>query len=164
MQAALFGQGPMAGGMGGVLSWLPGLSEGGYTGAGGKHEPAGVVHKGEVVWSQRDVARAGGVAVVETARRSGRLPGGYAEGGVVAMPMVPRVADAGGVLRALADRATGMLQNGGQSGGEVGVRVYVDETGNWQAKVEKISGKVSAQVVASTNRRQSDKQFLRGGR
>ncbi|QGL94564.1 phage tail tape measure protein [Stenotrophomonas maltophilia] len=55
-------------------------STGGYTGDGGVHQPAGVVHKGEVVWSQRDVARAGGVEVVEAMRRGLR---GYAEGGQV---------------------------------------------------------------------------------
>jgi len=57
-----------------------GFSSGGYTGAGGKYQPAGIVHKGEVVWSQRDVALAGGVATVE-AMRKGHT--GYAEGGVV---------------------------------------------------------------------------------
>lgn len=36
-----------------------GYAEGGYTGAGGKYEPAGIVHKGEVVFSQSDVARIG---------------------------------------------------------------------------------------------------------
>ncbi len=59
-----------------------GFAEGGYTGAGGVNTPAGIVHKGEVVWSQRDVARAGGVGVVEGMRR-GLL--GYAAGGVVGM-------------------------------------------------------------------------------
>jgi hypothetical protein len=45
-----------------------GYSEGGYTGDGGKYEPAGIVHKGEVVWSQSDIARAGGVSIVEAMR------------------------------------------------------------------------------------------------
>lgn len=54
--------------------------KGGYTGHGGVHEPAGIVHRGEVVWSQRDVARAGGVAVVD-AMRLGRR--GYDDGGIV---------------------------------------------------------------------------------
>lgn len=53
-------------------------STGGYTGDGGVNEPAGVVHKGEVVWSQRDVARAGGVDIVEAMRRG---LAGYADGG-----------------------------------------------------------------------------------
>lgn len=56
-------------------------SSGGYTGHGGKYEPAGVVHKGEVVFSQRDVARHGGVAMVERLRLKG-----YADGGVVGLP------------------------------------------------------------------------------
>lgn len=64
-----------------------GFAEGGYTGPGGKHVPAGVVHKGEVVWSQADVARAGGVGIVEAMRQGYR---GYAEGGVVAPPMAGR--------------------------------------------------------------------------
>jgi tape measure domain-containing protein len=35
------------------------FAEGGYTGAGGKYEPAGVVHKGEYVFTQEDVQRIG---------------------------------------------------------------------------------------------------------
>ena len=56
------------------------FDDGGYTGDGGKHEPAGVVHRGEVVWSQADVRRAGGVATVEAMRLGKR---GYADGGHV---------------------------------------------------------------------------------
>ncbi|MBA0348411.1 phage tail tape measure protein [Stenotrophomonas maltophilia] len=68
-----------------------GYSTGGYTGDGGVNEPAGVVHKGEVVWSQADVARAGGVGVVEAMRRG--LPG-YADGGAVG-PAPPGVVGMG---------------------------------------------------------------------
>ncbi|TDB28406.1 phage tail tape measure protein [Stenotrophomonas sp. ATCM1_4] len=57
-----------------------GKAEGGYTGPGGKFEPAGIVHKGEVVWSQADIARAGGVGIVEAMRRGVRA---FADGGVV---------------------------------------------------------------------------------
>lgn len=52
----------------------PLFSRGGYTGPGGKDDPAGIVHKGEVVWSQDDVSRAGGVAAVEAMRRGGAVP------------------------------------------------------------------------------------------
>lgn len=72
-----------------------GYSSGGYTGAGGKYEPAGIVHRGEVVWSQRDVARAGGVATVEAMRKGHK---GYADGGVAggaAYNGVPAAAMAG---------------------------------------------------------------------
>src|SRR3990167_4947734 len=41
-----------------------GFAQGGYTGPGGVNQPAGTVHKGEVVWSQADIRRAGGVDAV----------------------------------------------------------------------------------------------------
>ncbi|MFA3688918.1 tape measure protein [Acinetobacter baumannii] len=47
-----------------------GFAEGGYTGRGGKYQPAGIVHKGEVVWSQEDIRRWGGVGLVEKMRKS----------------------------------------------------------------------------------------------
>lgn len=74
------------GGAGGMFAGLVqklfrnGKAEGGYTGPGGKFEPAGIVHKGEVVWSQADIARAGGVGIVEAMRRGVRA---FADGGVV---------------------------------------------------------------------------------
>lgn len=47
------------------------FASGGYTGPGGIDEPAGIVHKGEVVWSQYDVRRFGGVGAVEELRTGG---------------------------------------------------------------------------------------------
>lgn len=58
-----------------------GFADGGYTGNGLKHTPAGIVHKGEVVWSQEDIKRWGGVSVVESMRQS--KPSGYTNGGYV---------------------------------------------------------------------------------
>lgn len=54
-------------------------SDGGYTGPGPRNKPAGVVHAGEIVWSQDDIARSGGVAAVEAMRlgRRGYESGGY---------------------------------------------------------------------------------------
>jgi hypothetical protein len=69
-----------SGGLNGTL--IRQFALGGYTGPGGKYEPAGVVHKGEVVWSQEDVARWGGVGAVEAMRRG---MSGYADGGPVAV-------------------------------------------------------------------------------
>lgn len=76
-------------GFGGGSQWAAAASgsiiglfdKGGYTGDGGRYEPAGITHKGEVVWNQDDVARAGGWQTVE-AMRLGRR--GYATGGAVA--------------------------------------------------------------------------------
>ncbi|MEG9501363.1 MAG: phage tail length tape measure family protein [Methylorubrum extorquens] len=59
-----------------------GWAGGGYTGPGDSYDVAGPVHRGEVVFSQDDVARHGGVAAVEILRRSGGLKG-YADGGIV---------------------------------------------------------------------------------
>lgn len=58
------------------------MADGGYTGAGGKYEWAGDVHKGEIVWSQEDIRAHGGVDHVDRMRRSRRGPG-YANGGPV---------------------------------------------------------------------------------
>ncbi|MCO9055302.1 transglycosylase SLT domain-containing protein, partial [Acinetobacter baumannii] len=49
---------------------IAGFSDGGYTGNGLKHTPAGIVHKGEIVWSQEDIKRWGGVGLVENMRKS----------------------------------------------------------------------------------------------
>jgi hypothetical protein len=59
----------------------PQFYSGGYTGPGGKYEPAGIVHKGEVVFNQEDVARHGGVHAVEAMRLKG-----YYNGGIVTPP------------------------------------------------------------------------------
>ncbi|MBX4874440.1 phage tail protein [Rhizobium bangladeshense] len=99
LQAALMGEGPLAnlfggsakayskggvgfGGLfGGLLGSLLGFAEGGYTGNGGKHEPAGVVHRGEFVMSKAATRRIG-VGNLEAMHR-GALRGGFAEGGYV---------------------------------------------------------------------------------
>jgi ribosomal protein L12E/L44/L45/RPP1/RPP2 len=77
------GGGPVMGGTGFSLSGTGGLyDDGGYTGAGGKYQPAGIVHKGEVVFSQADVAAWGGVGNVEALRLNRQMPS-YAGGGPV---------------------------------------------------------------------------------
>jgi len=70
-----------------------GYAGGGYTGPGGVNQAAGVVHKGEVVFSQSDVARNGGVAAVEAMRLGLR---GYAGGGAVNVPTMGIAGSYGG--------------------------------------------------------------------
>lgn len=76
-----------------------GFSVGGYTGAGRVNEAAGIVHKGEVVFSQRDVAKFGGWQAVEALRRGGagvlanignRLGLGFSDGRKSALPSPTR--------------------------------------------------------------------------
>lgn len=87
LQATLLGKGPLAGIFGGGgsgflggLGKVLGFDKGGYTGNGRKHEPAGVVHKGEYVFDQDAVRAAGGPAALEAMRRGLK---GYANGGYV---------------------------------------------------------------------------------
>ncbi|MBW7056982.1 hypothetical protein KY389_09785 [Paracoccus bogoriensis] len=74
----LFMMMPGVGKLGGLL--LPPFAEGGYTGDGGKYEPAGVVHKGEYVFSKETVQRLG-ADNLDRLHRSARQ--GYASGGLV---------------------------------------------------------------------------------
>jgi lambda family phage tail tape measure protein len=63
-----------------------GFATGGYTGSGGKYQPAGIVHAGEYVFDAASTSRIG-VSNLERLRRTlpGFADGGYA-GNVVAMP------------------------------------------------------------------------------
>ena len=58
-----------------------GFANGGYTGHGGKYDPAGIVHKGEGVLTQEEVKALGGPQGFEDLRKSIRR--GYATGGLV---------------------------------------------------------------------------------
>lgn len=59
-----------------------GFANGGYTGHGGKYDPAGIVHKGEGVLTQEEVKALGGPQGFEDLRKSIRR--GYSAGGLVA--------------------------------------------------------------------------------
>lgn len=90
---SMFGGGGLGGGL---FPSAPGglFADGGYTGDGGKYQPAGVVHKGEYVFDKAAVAAAGGPAAMEAMRRNLK---GYANGGFVgpapsiAPPTLPKM-------------------------------------------------------------------------
>ncbi|MCJ2036132.1 phage tail length tape measure family protein, partial [Methylobacterium sp. J-068] len=91
-------QGPtaQAGGLSALLASAKsffGFSDGGYTGPGGKLDVRGVVHAGEVVFSQDDVTRFGGVGAVEAMRRCAR---GYSGGGAPYFTMPSAVSRSAG--------------------------------------------------------------------
>ena len=75
------------------IGGLLGFADGGFTGAGGKHEPAGIVHRGEYVFSKETVQRLG-AANLDRLHQSARK--GYADGGLVG--------DAGKVAQAASAR------------------------------------------------------------
>lgn len=85
----------LGGGLSGMMSGLGGLfgfADGGFTGAGGKYQPAGVVHAGEYVFSADSVRRLGLGALDNLHRiaKGGMIPRGprlsYADGGLVNLP------------------------------------------------------------------------------
>ncbi|SER57583.1 hypothetical protein SAMN03159406_00536 [Rhizobium sp. NFR03] len=110
---------------------LTGKAGGGYTGPGGINEPAGVVHKGEIVWSQMDIARAGGIGAVEGMRLGWA---GYAAGGLVGGPVDTP------------DRRSTIRQAGNENAAgrgsdrvKVDVGVSVDDDGNFKGYVKRIA-------------------------
>lgn len=115
---------------------LPGFDRGGYTGPGAVNQVAGVAHKGEVVFSQRDVARHGGPAAVDALRRG--LPG-YANGGVVGSGAAVRDAW-------VANQRLGQVQAVRQ---EMLLRLVVDEGPMFAPRVEKIAGPISVKTAAT---------------
>lgn len=84
LQGALMGSGPFGkifgGGIFGSIFGGLGFADGGYTGRGGKYEPAGIVHRGEYVMSKAATNRIG-VGNLEAMHR-GALKG-FAAGGYV---------------------------------------------------------------------------------
>lgn len=79
---ALFGTGGGKGQFGLIGSAL-GFASGGYTGAGGKYQPAGVVHKGEYVFDQEATRRIGvdNLEAMSAGRLMGPPRGAIAVGG-----------------------------------------------------------------------------------
>lgn len=98
LERMLFGGGQpgatsVAGSVSGAGNWIKkainlgrglfGFSEGGYTGEGGKHEPAGIVHRGEYVFSQEVVKRIGAMRL-EAMHQNLK---GFSSGGLVGMSL-----------------------------------------------------------------------------
>ncbi|MGV1790993.1 hypothetical protein [Rhizobium sp. A37_96] len=134
-----------------------GFDGGGYTGAGGKYEPAGTVHRGEVVWSQEDIARWGGVDTVERMRLGrpqyrGMPRYGYADGGIVGAP--PRrstIGDATERHQQRMERASSNI--------DVGVGVSVDDEGNLKAYVKNVAKSEADRASAAAVTDFSDKRL-----
>ncbi|MCV0371674.1 phage tail tape measure protein [Filomicrobium sp.] len=76
------GGGGFLGGLIGVVGSLFGFAGGGYTGHGAKHQAAGIVHKGEFVFSKAATQRIG----IGNLDRMHKQAKGYAEGGPVGLP------------------------------------------------------------------------------
>jgi lambda family phage tail tape measure protein len=115
--------GGLTGGGFNLATATPGLfAKGGYTGDGGKNQPAGIVHKGEYVFDAESVKRLG-IGNLQALQ-------GYANGGLVGrMPRLPGVAGAGGIPE---------------------VHVVVDDEGGLRAYVQRENRKTEARVATTT--------------
>lgn len=127
-----------------------GFSVGGYTGAGGVNEAAGIVHKGEVVFSQRDVAKFGGWQAVEAIRRGGagvlanignRLGLGFSDGRQSALPSPTRFNAAPHAVSMAGDNIT--------------INVHAAPGMSEQTLVNAIMAKLEARSQAKQRRRNS---------
>jgi len=133
-----FGAAAVVGGAGllAAFALIKGFSDGGYTGAGGVNEPAGMVHKGEVVWSQADIRRSGGVSAVEAMRKGNVSP----------------------VAGSAAGSSPGAATNDSSAkagGGQYSMTFYVDASEGAlpdPAKLAKAIEVVTRQVIASERR------------
>ncbi|WP_454005023.1 phage tail tape measure protein [Alcaligenes sp. Marseille-Q7550] len=87
--------GELGGGAGATFGPTMTWSSGGYTGDGGRYEPAGIVHKGEGVLNQDDMRALGGEAGFNALRRALRGPG-HSLGGMGGRPSLPPSASQSG--------------------------------------------------------------------
>lgn len=120
----------IAAGMGIVKGISKGFSDGGYTGDGGKYEPAGIVHRGEYVIPAEEVRRIGVRGIEERLSSRRRMPG-YAGGGIV-----------------------GAVASSGKAGGRKVQVIIVD--GRKDAKRLEANRHVESQIVDITRRRRGD--------
>lgn len=114
----LFGGGSGAGGFG-LFGKLLGFADGGYTGPGGRNQPAGIVHAGEYVMDAKTTRRIG-VANLDKLR--GYAGGGFVTPAIMGAPVMPRMA----------------AGRGGQNV-HVTVGVSVDQNGNIKPFVESVT-------------------------
>lgn len=96
-----------------------GFANGGYTGHGGKYDPAGIVHKGEGVLNQEEIKALGGPQGFEDLRKSIRR--GYSAGGLVA--------DTHRVGMGAVSAINSGGSNSSSSGGDVNITVHVTDSG-----------------------------------
>lgn len=147
---SLLGIGGGSGGTGSIMVGdfaMPtvGFAGGGYTGNGGKYDPAGVVHKGEYVFDAVSVRRIG-VANLNSMR-------GYADGGLVGQMKSAANGNSGG------RPSVTIVQNndfrGSDPGSEARQRLYVDQS-------RKQAVKEAVEAVAMVQR--TNPAYLGGGR
>lgn len=122
-----------------------GFDTGGYTGDGGKHEPAGIVHGGEVVIRKEVVDRPGMKDYLVNLNKRG-----YADGGYVGLSTAPSAASD-------AASTPGQPTTRNANGSQYSMTFYIDATDGGSAmpdpaKLAKAVEVVTRQVIAQERR------------
>lgn len=125
--SSIFGGG-MGGGLFSVVGSLFGFDEGGYTGSGGRLEPAGIVHKGEYVFDAASTSRIG---VANLDRMRGYADGGYVTAGTHLTPASTKQHGLEAPHRTKAAPPVNITNNytfnGVEPGMEARMRAYIDQ-------------------------------------
>ncbi|MNE08854.1 Lambda phage tail tape-measure protein [compost metagenome] len=105
-----FGLGSASSGM----TYTPTFSDGGYTGPGGKYEPAGIVHGGEFVLRKEVVSQPGMLDWLKTLNASGYADGGLV-GSITPQPIPSQISSAGSSHSVVIQQEIS-VEGGGQAG------------------------------------------------
>lgn len=125
----------------GSVSFSPtGYAEGGFTGYGAKYDVAGLVHKGEGVLTQEEIAALGGPAGFYALRDSIRR--GYAEGGIVGQPKVLNY-----LKNSELDRYYDEMQNSNARAQESQMNLSVNNFVDWDSGVPQAMAQPAGQKV-----------------
>ena len=112
-----------------------GFAEGGYTGNGGKYEPAGTVHKGEYVFTKEQTSKIG-------VNNLSQIANGYSDGGFVGSPMVSSpMVKSGGVAITIIE----------SSNASANVTQNEDEQGNIDIMVDIIDKRMTSRARSGTS-------------
>ncbi|MFP3579984.1 peptidoglycan DD-metalloendopeptidase family protein [Arthrobacter sp. SIMBA_036] len=137
-----------------------GFADGGYTGDGGKYEPAGIVHAGEFVFTKEQTARAG----VGNLYAMAKALAGYAKGGLVrpignatvSQPFSPThngIDFAAGVGSPVVAAGPGRVSSAGWSSYGGGNEIHIDHPNGlqtWYAHLSSFAVKLGQMVTAGT--------------
>ncbi|QND51533.1 tape measure protein [Phyllobacterium sp. 628] len=148
---------PSSGGIGGGIGGgifegigkILGFDKGGYTGAGGKYDPAGIVHKGEYVFDAETTKRIG----VSNLKRMQ----GYAQGGLVgapsmslSAPRVPRLQAAANSNQPLVVNFSPVIDNRGAS---------VEAVAKTQQALDRMKAELPATILSTMTKAKSTRQW-----
>lgn len=133
-----------------------GFASGGYTGDGGKYSPAGIVHRGEYVITKEATARLGRGFLDQL--NYGIVPRrGFATGGGVAIPAVPR-------------QNTNFSPSNGQTTSQVHITINIDKSGNEESDTKQqaqqsatLGRELEAAVLAVLQKQRRPGGLLSGG-